>query len=639
MADAIQPSNSTVRPLVISTEPFPGEYLMSLLVRASEANVFTKPVNMLNVIGIGDQATQFVPFSRTDHASDIAMLLGTSVEAVESRMHPSAEGDPRLPAVGWFGSTIERRDVLENTRRFAPRSLEQHQHYPALWALRVLDFCPTTMEMLISNCPQCARPLGWRACKAVSKCDKCGASLFGATSSMLPSHLHEDARLGAALVNPEDAIRQAAVSALPEPFNTWTPSEALSGLVTLGEAQCWLQSADVETEDVGGAAVMAAGIAFARGWPDSLAEFARASTIRTASHSVRLGLGPLGKLFGRGVARTSPIANLVRSTISSSLGKAVVPAKLVPGIVDDSCRVGMLTTAQASERLGVSLDLPRRLEGRSDTFITRHNVKGGPALYDEAAIDQLAKVLSESLRPADCARRLGIPAYCIPAFVAAGLLDAVTCSDALIVTGCDLIAKPSCDSLRKRLQSETTKVEAGIPLRQAMRNVGAPGDWVDVFQKILSRDIRIQFIDVERSALTDALLVSPLEIKRYVRLRAADDGTAGIVISCIAAARLIGTTPQTVSAAVRAGLIAGQARGKNYALPLEVVLSFQKDFVLTEELCELLDQTRWRMGDLLRRAGYQPFAVINRARIWRRSDVERYVQKRAELDRPPSRLV
>jgi hypothetical protein len=321
---------SDIRPLVIGTQPFPGECLSSVLVRACEANVFTKTSHLLDLIGLHAQASEAVPFTQANAAPALAKLLGTTTEEIASRMHPAAQEDLGYSTVHWFGSSIQRRHIEARVRRFAPHSLAEHAHFPAFWTVRLLDFCPITTELLHSECPQCSRPLGWRACRSLLKCERCGASLLSAESRTLPPDLREAAQLGAALVSPIGTVRQAALSSLPDPFSTWAPAEALLGLVTLGEAQLSLEPAHDSRVAAASAARIAAGIKFASDWPDSLARFVKISTARSNSTSVRLGLGSLGKLFLSSATRTR-IGDLIRATISTSLGEAMVPAKLFSG--------------------------------------------------------------------------------------------------------------------------------------------------------------------------------------------------------------------------------------------------------------------------------------------------------------------
>lgn len=629
---------SAVRPLVVATEPFPGESLSSVLVRACEANVFTKVSNLLNLIGIRSRASEAVPFTRTAEASAIAKLLGTTTSEVESRMHPAAQDDSGRPTVHWFGSQVDRFHVDSRSRRFAPRSLEEHGYSPAVWSVRLLDYCPVTMELLVSECPKCSALLGWRYCRSLLKCEKCGTSLLQAKSSTLPSHLHEEARVGAALVSPVAAVRQAALSSLPDPFSTWRPADALVGLLTLGEAQISLQPLHHAGNTAGAAAKLAAGLEFARDWPSSLSRYVKECAARTNSTSVRTALGPLSALFQSTATRT-PIRDLVRSEISTSLGEAVVPAKLFSGAaVDSACRFGMLSASQASKALGISLERLRRLEGRSETFVARHRVPGGVTLYDKTAVSRLRGVLDQSVNPNACARQLGIPRHCVDAFIAAGLVQVVTNLDAEIIRGTGLITKASMVALRKRFQEQSRKLKRGVTLRHAMRRIGAPQHWLAMFQDILSGRVRAQVVECASTSLSDAVVVESTETPRRLPRRLEAPDVSGIEISCQTAARIIGTRPIFVSSAVEIGFLTGDRRGRDFAIPLEQVLKFQREFMVAEELREIFGGHQRSICCKLDRAGLKPAATINRVRVWRRSDIERYVDQVGKSASKPAQI-
>ncbi len=629
-ASGDQLAHSVIKPLVVGTEPLAGECLSSVLVRACEANVFTKPMHLLKLIGLRIQATEFAPFTHAGAASDIALLLGANAEAIHALMHSPVEDWLGRSTVNWFGSPIERRHIEASVRRFAPRSLENGRHYRASWGVRLLDYCPITMELLVSECPQCFQPLGWRACRNLLKCEKCEASLERAESRNVQSQYHKVARLGAALVSARPTDRQTALSTLPKPLRTWAPSDALLGLLTLGEAQVLLESSNDPSKTAGSAEYIAAGLAFARDWPNSLSKFVKASTSMSNSTSTRTGLGTLGKLF-QGGSTATPIRNLVRSTISASLGQAMVPAKLYPGaMVNEACRAGALSAREAEEYLGISRKSLRRLEGRSDTFLIRHNVHGGPALYNRKAIESLSDAMSRSVRPNDCARELGIPSYCVASFISAGLVKLVENSDALIVADDNLISRLSITSLRDCLRNQSEEFDGGVRLLEAMRRVGTPQDWVSVFQKMLSGRISLKFSDTDDTSLTGAIVVSDTDLASCRGSRLEEQIGNEIHVSCLAAAGIVGTSAQFISAAVQAGFIEGKVGMQKSTIPLGSVLDFQRHFIVSEEVCEIVGANRRRIGFLLNDAGYEPAAVINRTRIWQRSDIERFIEKRAD---------
>lgn len=626
--EGLKPSLAAIRPLVVCTQPQAGEHLSSVLVRACEANVFTKTLHLLDLIGLPAQASEAVPFTHASDAPAMAKLLGTTADEIECRMHPPVQDDLGRGMVNWYGGSIERRHLEAAVRRYAPRSLEQCGYYHATWSVRLLDYCPVTMEHLLSTCPQCSRPLGWRACRFILKCDKCGASLLTAESRTVPVQFHDAAQIGAALISPFPHARQTALASLSDPFDNWAPADALEGFLTLGAAQLWLEAPEDSSESVGSAACIAAGMEFARHWPDSLSKYVKAATERTKSTSARAGLGPLGRLFSKS-ARKTPIRELVRSRISNSLGEAVVPAKVYAGgIIKRACRDGKLTALEAVNKLGISLRHLRRLEGRSQTFLARHAVKGGAVLYDEAAISRLATALSTSRRHRDAVRLLGIPSHCIEALTSSGLVMSVSDPDANIVSETPLVTEASIFALRDGLRRRSRDIEGGLTLRKTLQRDGDPHDWVAVLQKLLAGRIPLQFDDTENLALTDAVFVRADDVARHVMRRSDGLGISDVDICCQAAAEIIGATPQFVSAAVKAGFIEGKIGKQNSALPLEGVLTVQKNFIFAGELREKIGGHQKTIACDLRKAGIKPAVTINRTIIWRRTEIERFIAER-----------
>lgn len=232
---------------------------------------------------------------------------------------------------------------------------------------------------------------------------------------------------------------------------------------------------------------------------------------------------------------------------------------------------------------------------------------------------------SGSVRPDDCARTLGIPRHCVQAFISAGHVDVVTDSDAAIVTDSTLISVASLIALRDRMWNQSREFGGGGTLREAMRRNGDPRDWVAVFDKILAGRVRVRIGNRDGSSLSDALIVQTTDIARYVSRRCAGPGISGINVSCQTAAEIIGATQQFISAAVKSGVIDGEVGVRNSAVPLEGVLKFQMEFVLPEELSEIVGGTKKGIGLSLIVAGYEPVATINRTRVWRRADIEKYI--------------
>jgi hypothetical protein len=209
-------------------------------------------------------------------------------------------------------------------------------------------------------------------------------------------------------------------------------------------------------------------------------------------------------------------------------------------------------------------------------------------------------------------------------------VEVVTDPDAEIIGGAGLITKASMIALRERCRKQSEKLERGVALRHSMRRIGAPQHWVAVFEDVLSGRIRCQLLECDSASLTDALVIDSNDFARRMPRRSNDLDVRGIEISCQVAAKLIGTTPMAVSSAVKARLIKGKLRGRDYFIPLEQVLKFQSEFMVAEELREIFGGHQRSICCELDGAGVKPAATVNRVRVWRRSDIERHVDQVGE---------
>ena len=141
-----------------------------------------------------------------------------------------------------------------------------------------------------------------------------------------------------------------------------------------------------------------------------------------------------------------------------------------------------------------------------------------------------------------------------------------------------------------------------------------------------SGKIHFQIADDGPPSLSDRLIVEAAVISRYALRRSAEPSIRGINISCRSAAELIGSTAQFVSAAVKCGFMAGEVGVRNSALPLDCVLAFQRQFVLSEELREIIGGHQKSISAQLRRAGLKPATTINRTTVWMRADIEKHLE-------------
>ena len=102
--------------VVIPIVPAADSSAQMISLYVSEANVFTKPSHLLDLIGLHAQASEAVPFTHAGAGADIANLLGTSAAEIERLMHSPVEDQLGRSCIHWFGESIERRHIEAKAR-------------------------------------------------------------------------------------------------------------------------------------------------------------------------------------------------------------------------------------------------------------------------------------------------------------------------------------------------------------------------------------------------------------------------------------------------------------------------------------------------------------------------------------------
>lgn len=543
-------------------------------------------------------------------------------------MHPRVNDTWGRHCVDWFGTPIDRRQMDTVTRRISPSSLRETLAHRSSWMLRTLSFCPITMELLISNCPTCLKRLGWRACRAIWKCDKCGASLLEAEAPAVPESYLHSARLAANLVSEVAGVRLAALAELPEPFLTWVPGDVLDAAAVLGKANLALKGVRGVAREGASAQEIAVGFEFLQGWPETLVTFSREATNLNRSASFIKGHGSLGKYFYSS-APPNPLRDLLRTSIPSAMNEANVPIRVSARSVSaGGVRTKTLTALEARRELGVAQSTLRRLEGRSPVFATRiRQARGATTLYNAAGIRRLSHSLRMSVKSEQCAKLLGIPNYCIPSVLGAELIKSVADVDVQILTESTRIERSSIDVLSKDLIAKSIKIEGGVTLKSQMQGQTNPEIWPAALLAILKGDLAVQAIEGEPLAVSERLLVRSEEISAFSASVRTSSGVPNIEISCLEAGDILGATGQFVAAATRAGLIEGEIGFPRSNVKLWSVEQFRRYYILPRELSKMLNCSSKSARGRLSAAGFDPKVCVERVNVWLRSDVASFLEK------------
>ena len=466
-----------VLPLVARVTAIAGESLLSLAARACEANVIERPGELFSLLGKGGRPA-FAAFTVGEHAPVLAKLLGVDDHEITERLHGRKADFVDPTFVHWFGTTLERRFLKAEPRRFAAAALRISNHHRAVWSVSALSFCPETFQELLSTCHECGRALGWAKTQGLIRCEHCRASLLEVDAPFVPDELRPKLKAVTDLISTDVAVRSAAAMRFPPPFCSWPPGEIFGAIVEFGVA--WEHPTADRSSSIGRAliwghpevastAALVSGHRLVTGWPGSLSELV-ARTYGALEHSATaskpLALKDLGLLV-RHLDQRLPktrLRSLLRHALPRALVDADAPVKLLSnGSGQSKKQDHLLTMAEAKARFGLSDPVLRRLCPEGECFRGGRGGRGGAWRFDSGRLAMAAAAYHDAVGTAGAAARLGAPAYTMSAFVRLSALEYVQDSDALrMLHGRQSITRSSLDDFTRRLGTATERPIPGF---------------------------------------------------------------------------------------------------------------------------------------------------------------------------------
>lgn len=622
-----------VLPLFISVEPNPEESLMSVLVRASEANVLGRLDRFKSIAGIRNSKVEYVPFAGFQHAEVIAGLLGVSEETILSRMHPAHESQTG-EYVDWYGTRLPRRWIETRVMRFSPGGLASGDHHEAIWSIKALEYCPTTLEFLLSVCSHCGREATWTTAKSTVRCAACGNPFADCPTERVSADHRDDARHVAGLVSPDSNVRAQALQSLPSPFHSWEPGDVFHAAVELGfiagnpapveGGDGWAQIArgcfdDYDANDI------IAGYRFIRNWPSSLQAHVTDLTAGRSGKTSTL-MGSMAKFFVPQASAT-PLRDLLRVEVPALLRSANVPIR--GNQVGGKSRprpAGTATATEVANIFKIDKKVVARLSTSSSCCIAKSKARSGVVLYNQTSVETALKLWRGGMTLDQAARTLGVPEYSIDALVAAGLLREIADQDAvLLAEGVRLICRASLDELAERLEEQLVvrgETLDAIPLPQAMVGIFHPSSWARAFLKILEGDLRLAGLRERTTPILGRFLVSD---QAFDVLRTDDEAKPlpEASVSGMAAAGMLGVTNSLMSGAMKLGIVRGVKTSRRLEVPVSELRRFRREVICGDQVFRKTGITPKEFTLAMLSNGYAPLGKAYRTYFWRRSDAEK----------------
>lgn len=618
------------KPLFIAGDARAGEGLMSMMVRAAEANVMGRLHRLALFAGVTGARVDSIPFTRSQDAQKIAQLLSVDAAEVQGRMHPAAPHSSADEYVDWYGTPLHRRYLETRRRRVAPASLAAFGHDLAIWSVKPLTFCPDSLEHLVDQCPACGRTLTWAKSSSLSQCGSCGRFLVAGQGRRIEGELVDDARRVAALISPCDHERQSALSVLPAPFHEWEAGDVFQAVVELGlvsrspvaSPKCtrWATMSRGGFEDYS-VDDLVAGYRFVRDWPHSLRSHLAGLT-KSRTGTARNLMGRMGKYFDSQAPRT-PVRKLVRQCVPELIHDLDVPLRVNQFRVDGVARRDDLVSATDA---AVAAQTDKKMIARLASSPTCCIAKSpGTSLYSRAAVVNAFEAWRASSSIWDVAKAIGLPTYCVKALATARMIRDTDNSDAFLLSkDGGLIERVSVGEFCQVIQAVPIQ-EAGsrvVPLSEAMTGVLHPETWVRAFEGLLGGQLRKAGLAEGGGRLSDRILVYDQDFE-HLRFNDERREPPESAVSALEAATILGVSNTLVSGAVQIGMIVGRQTSVCIEVPVSAVRRYRRDYIGAQEVSRKTGVGSQRFSAMMRARGCEPIGKVHSTTLWRRDDAVR----------------
>lgn len=607
-------------PLLIPIDDRPGESLLSLLVRAAEANVMGRLAKLLSLASIENIRLEHLPFTQIDAATSIATLVGVSPTGVRRRFHKAVSRDQEL--VDWYGTNLPRRWISKNIR-FAPHGLKQLGHHKDEWSIKPLNFDGDSGEILHDVCHACGERALWQVLRNVASCPRCKTDFSDCKPSYLRTDLLQRATEIARLVSHRHGDREASLRTLPKPFRNWPAGEVLQAIVEFGLIVCspiappgcnrmkLVRGGDFSsytTEE------LVAGYDFVKSWPASFDDL----ICKIAD--------------GRPIAAWKALGRFAKYAPSSAPQNAL--SKLIKGRIEhlrsrskptaaSRRERNLLTASEASDELKIDKPILRRLTSESECIVIQ---PGGAKLFQRDRLEAAIVAWRSAKTDSEVALALGVPQPFIRYIADAGLIKPLSQTDAVRLAGDQ--ARYDADSVAKLILTTERRLKPtgiyskSVGLLDAMTGVLSPNSWIAVIHGICDGSVEAYRRDNAASALDLHVCEDDLA---HVRTGPLSDDIPDLAVSYLVAEKLTGIDDIVIGGAVKSGLIDGRKVKGHVRVPLMELARFRTEYALAKEGARCLGIAPVYFAEEMRSRGYKPAGNAHHCIVWRKADVERAV--------------
>jgi TniQ len=179
--------------LLRTPKPWPDESLMAFILRLTESNYYDLPSWILELSGLTTYSFVLGP---PDKLERLSRLTGVGVPELADLGHPPAGAEDSLTYNNcFFGLPVPKYCLRVESPKLCPVCLAESPYFRRVWDLAAVTVCPIHRVMLIDECPQCSRRIGWRrrkvcACRCEFDFRRAEAASVGAAELSLTEHIH-----------------------------------------------------------------------------------------------------------------------------------------------------------------------------------------------------------------------------------------------------------------------------------------------------------------------------------------------------------------------------------------------------------------------------------------------------------------
>lgn len=627
------------RRLRFPTRPHGDETLIGLVARATAEHVLLDVNGTLRRAGISMDQPGNVSKLPVDSLRPLADILGCSAADVATRSTTLVAPDARSSRLRFGRVTVSPQDVEWTRRRISPISLAGSPHHREAWLLRLLPYCPTSFELLRSDCSECGGRLGWKKTVGIAECERCERTVRSDDSPLLPMEFRAAYSRFADLFSCSRGVD--AVGGLESGAGLIDPGELVELVLEIG-ACVHLPERRIEGRKrfhrmpaQEAARIVATGMDLVTNWPTRLQDWARSEAERlrgSPTEYLRLRHA-LRRLGAR--ARVSPArAELARAAFPD-LFCNVQRSFAAPG-------EGLLRF-EAAELLGVTMPTitqlvdAKALDVQFDITGKRRMVR----LARSAVVD-LRDRLAGSVTLAQLSRSTGLPGYALENLRQLGELVAEDHPAIPLLRGGRSVTAESYASIEADLRSggsPTDRPADALPISTASRLIGGRlKPWPAIIAALRSGSLEY-WLDAERAGQPwlRRMLVRQADMGAFLSSAARSFGGKPFTIEeCLLSdareiLNLNGTPSVDLRTILAEEIAARPQRGLSVMVPVATVLAIATSTISIAEICA-------RRGWNPRQAKWQlkPFASVRNACGWERKAIEASLLD-VPASRPPTR--